>query len=535
LLASGGTGGTIYFQGTTSGGTSRSNPTNTYTATASGTYYFRAYSTEGCWGPEGSATVTLFPALNVSMSMTPESYAGALDGSATAVVSGGLAPYTYSWSNSNETNPIVGLEAGYYCVTVFDSNGCSAVNCITVTQGDQPNPPTAQFIANVHNGCGSLTVQFTDLSTNNPNEWLWSFGDGSQSDEQHPVHTYSEPGQYTVTLVVSNDDGDDDIVKNQFIHVWPLVEIELTSTVESAEGTADGTAGVLVLQGIPPFTFLWDNDGETATIEGLTAGMYCVTVTDSVGCMANQCVEVYLQTTNPLNAMFSYEQNGVCGTSTVNFYDESTDNITSWIWDFGDETQSMEQNPVHYYAQPGIYTVVLTVSDGITEASFQQTVIVFEIPQLSFEVTPVSQQGAADGEVVLTITGGTAPYIVNWSNGAHTTVISNLEAGLYSVGVIDANGCMATSSVTVQVATIIAGEKAVHILVYPNPAGEMLYIDSEVHVKFVRIFDISGRCLMQKELMQGVNEVVTGNLATGSYLLEIQTDDEIILKRFNKE
>ena len=61
LSATGGTGGTIYFQGTTSGGTSTANPSTSETITTSGTYYFRAQSTNGCWGPEGSATVTINP------------------------------------------------------------------------------------------------------------------------------------------------------------------------------------------------------------------------------------------------------------------------------------------------------------------------------------------------------------------------------------------------------------------------------------------------------------------------------------------
>jgi len=59
LTASGGTGGTIYWQGTTNGGTSTATASSSQTVSASGTYYFRAYSPAGCWGPQGSATVTI--------------------------------------------------------------------------------------------------------------------------------------------------------------------------------------------------------------------------------------------------------------------------------------------------------------------------------------------------------------------------------------------------------------------------------------------------------------------------------------------
>ena len=67
ITASGGTGGTIYFQGTTSDGTSITTASSSQNITASGTYYFRSKSTNGCWGPEGSAVVTINPVPVVSI------------------------------------------------------------------------------------------------------------------------------------------------------------------------------------------------------------------------------------------------------------------------------------------------------------------------------------------------------------------------------------------------------------------------------------------------------------------------------------
>lgn len=58
----------------------------------------------------------------------------------------------------------------------------------------------ADFSANVTSGSAPLKVKFTDLSTGSPNTWLWSFGDGSSSSEKNPLHTYTMPGVYTVTL-----------------------------------------------------------------------------------------------------------------------------------------------------------------------------------------------------------------------------------------------------------------------------------------------------------------------------------------------
>ncbi|CVK32651.1 exported protein of unknown function [Methanoculleus bourgensis] len=68
--------------------------------------------------------------------------------------------------------------------------------------------PVASFAANTTSGDAPLAVAFTDTSTD-ASSWSWTFGDGATSAEQHPVHTYTAPGTYTVTLTVANADGSD--------------------------------------------------------------------------------------------------------------------------------------------------------------------------------------------------------------------------------------------------------------------------------------------------------------------------------------
>ncbi|MDD4469725.1 MAG: PKD domain-containing protein [Methanoculleus sp.] len=82
--------------------------------------------------------------------------------------------------------------------------------------------PAANFTANVTAGTVPFTVQFTDLSTGDPTTWLWDFGDGNSSTEQHPVHTYRTPGTYTVNLTVSTADGSDTLSRPDYIAVTRL-------------------------------------------------------------------------------------------------------------------------------------------------------------------------------------------------------------------------------------------------------------------------------------------------------------------------
>jgi tripartite motif-containing protein 71 len=81
------------------------------------------------------------------------------------------------------------------------------------------NAPTASFTASPTYGNSPLTVTFTDKSTNSPDSWEWSFGDGTSSIEQNPVHTYSNSGQYTVKLTVKNAAGSNTKIMSGYIIV----------------------------------------------------------------------------------------------------------------------------------------------------------------------------------------------------------------------------------------------------------------------------------------------------------------------------
>lgn len=83
-----------------------------------------------------------------------------------------------------------------------------------------PSPlPVSAFHADVFSGYAPLTVEFTDDSTNSPTSWLWDFGDGLLSSDQHPTHVYNSPGVYTVDLTVWNASGHNTLTKIDYISV----------------------------------------------------------------------------------------------------------------------------------------------------------------------------------------------------------------------------------------------------------------------------------------------------------------------------
>ncbi len=293
LTATGGTGGTIYWQNTTNNGTSTTTASSSQLVSTSGTYYFRAQSAAGCWGNQGSAVVEIYPSFTLNMSATDETAAGANDGYATVDITGGTAPFTGTWTPSGTTNTagnsmtLADLVGGYYSVVVSDDNGCTATAGITVnTVGVLP---VADFEADETTGCGTLTVQFTDLSTGNPTSWAWDFGDGSStSSDANPIHIYTLPGTYTVRLTVTNINGSDELVITDLIFVGeaPVVTVDVVQA--SGELVADGSASVVIVGGTEPFEILWSTDETTTSIDGLIPANYSVMVVDAAGCIVTE-------------------------------------------------------------------------------------------------------------------------------------------------------------------------------------------------------------------------------------------------------
>ena len=146
--------------------------------------------------------------------------------------------------------------------------------------------PEADFSQNTAAGVVPLTVDFTDESKFGPTSWSWNFGDSSVSSEQHPSHTYTQPGLYTVGLTATNAHGSDSTIRPRHIQAFaaPL----------TAAFTSDVSAGVKPLKvqftdrstGAPT-AWLWKfGDGSTGagpspTHEFTLEGIYLVSLTIS--------------------------------------------------------------------------------------------------------------------------------------------------------------------------------------------------------------------------------------------------------------
>jgi len=251
---------------------------------------------------------------------------------------------------------------------------------------DKPCDGNLDFTADRNTGNVPLTVKFTDTSRVEGVEWQWSANGVVFSNETSPVHTFDQPGKYTISMEVTargKSTPEAPVVKQWFINVLSGPESKFTYLPGTPyEGTAvqflDESEG-------SPTSWEWDfGDGTTSSLQSPahtyeTAGKYLVSLRtgNAMGVGVPFTKEVSILSTRPtpgptpvgLSANFGYEQ---IGPKTLKFTDQSVGTPVAWVWDFMDGVISYEQNPVHefLYAQR-YYTVTLTVSDGSTSSMKQ--------------------------------------------------------------------------------------------------------------------------------------------------------------------
>jgi len=304
-----------------------------------------------------------------------------------------------------------------------------------------PQLPVADFDSNVTSGSASLSVNFTDLSTNSPTSWAWDFDNDGKVDstDQNPTYTYAIAGNYTVNLTVTNSVGSNSTVKTDYINVSEFSTP--TEPTPVAAFTADVTSGTAPLQVNftdqstgSPTSWIWDfGDGFNDTEQNVShiyesAGNYTVNLTVSNENGTNSTSALITVSEKPVTVLpiANFSTNVTIGTVpfSVQFTDLS-ENATDWTWDFGDGTNSTEQNPVHTYTSAGSYTVNLTVSnaDGsdseVKTGYIKVTVSSPGKPVASFSASPSS--GKTPLTVAFTDKSSNIPTKWKWSFGDGTS------------------------------------------------------------------------------------------------------------------
>lgn len=309
--------------------------------------------------------ITINP-LNVDIAKKDILCNGFSNGEAQAIVTGGVAPFTYDWGSLGTASSITEIPPGNYSVTVKDKNGCQVTKAFTITE-----PATFVQISKIEVNSGCFGAN---------NARLQVFAQGGTGSYSYFINnqafngtaTNLSPGAYQVRVQDTNGCSAEQSVQIAAPAALTITGVSTTNT--TAAGTATGTATVVVNGGTPNFTFLWSNGQTTQTARNLVAGTYSVTVRDANGCQVQRTnIRIY----DPLFAEISVSSRCLSRQDALRTSFFNAINVTggtgnyTYSWNFGENaslspgTYSAGTHTVRY-STIGLKKVTLTVSDGIT-------------------------------------------------------------------------------------------------------------------------------------------------------------------------
>jgi len=237
--------------------------------------------------------------------------------------------------------------------------------------------------------CLGQPFNFKDSSSVNTGSIVsrkWYFGDGDSSALSKTIHTYNNPGNYSVTLKVQTSTGLMDSV-TKTVNIIDLPNAQFSYQLLSANTIRFTAASNL------KSTYKWDfgDGGSSTNYEQVytysAGGSYNVklTVTNSNGCQNSKKDSVHILFS--INADFGFNNNSCLGIITY-FKDSSTissGSISKWQWDFGDSSYSKLQNPSHWYKKAGSYRATLIVADAYGSSdTLTRIVNIVPIPDANF-------------------------------------------------------------------------------------------------------------------------------------------------------
>ena len=414
------------------------------TVCQAGTYTLTAYDAEG---QETSDTVT------VSESTNAPSVSISGGGTITcchpgwylfADVSGGVAPYTYSWSPGGYTGDTFWVSSGgTYTVTVTGANGCSASDSRTLSE--QKLPPNVSLTTYPNEPI--LTCDQTDVTLTanvsggtSPYSYSWSTG------ETTPYIYVTEPGTYSVTVTGANCCSSSSSVSVYENRYYPSVSISCSSYECRVSCASPTTLTANVSGGSGPFTYEWSPGGQlTESIQVTEPGQYRVFVRGANGCMVNESINVMSPEIHQVDA--GADQQLTCDVTQVQLTAQVSGGSPPFEFQWSPGGQTSQTVTV---GSPGTYTVY--VSDCLDRHVSDSVSVFADTAAPSVTISGSASISCTAPATTLTAyaSGGSPPFTYQWSPGGQTAQsITVSSPGTYSVSVRGANGCTGYSSLAV--------------------------------------------------------------------------------------
>ena len=437
-------------------------PNSLATGLCSGTYTVTITDNNGCIAID-SVDVIDPPVLTTSSISTPPICSGVCDGSITTTPNGGVAPYSYIWSNGATTQTISSLCPDTFNVIVLDANNCTTYDTIILLA------PTILNDSTIINGptCGICdgSATSTPVGGVGPYNFIWTDLTGTNSSL--PFSTLNQPTSTVVGLCAGSVNLQITDLGIGCIYNYTILinsstgpALNLTAIDETCPNSCNGSATASPSGGNPPYTYSWipaiAPDSLNQTTTNLCAGLYTVTVTDSIGCVGVDTISI---STIGLNLIISSVVPETCfgdcdGSATVVASNGTLPYTYLWTPVGGSDSTAIGLCVGSY---------MVTVCDSLNCCdSISTNISGPTILTVTASVnTPISCNGICDGAVIANAIGGTLNYSYSWNTSPvqTTQIATGLCAGTYIVTVTDANGCTAFDTVILAEPTpILANE-----------------------------------------------------------------------------
>lgn len=450
------TGGSIPISYTWSNGAS----TQDLTSLSAGTYSLVVEDQFGCSVGTTETVVNNSGGFTASVTTVTDENCGDATGAIDITVTGGVSPYSFAWSNSASTEDISGLSAGTYDLVITDANGCNislsavvlnntgTLAVTAITQDASCITPTGFIDLTISGGTPGYTYAWSNAATSQDIAGLTAGTYTCQiTDNAGCIYTYSGDinsggGSITTTSVVS----------------------------DAMCGNDNGSIEVTVNGGIDPYTFSWTGASPSPCCQ------YTLDMQDLFGDGWNGGeLEVFING----SSIGTFSASGTGSTETIDVCDGDAIelNYTAGNWEeenvytlldaSGNTVFTDGPNPATGSVYTGttacsggapnttaVYNLAagnysLTITDDVGCTLTENYTVLAVASDLQLNITSITDDNCLQGtgQVVYTVSGGTAPFDVTLNgvpDGGTPGQYSNEDAGTYDLVVWDANGCTDT-------------------------------------------------------------------------------------------
>jgi PKD repeat protein len=498
---------------------------------ASGTYTLTVTDDRGCILTDSIILGEPLVLEVLQISLTDVTCQGENDGTASVEMTGGTAPYSFTWAPTNQTGSDVVLGAGTHFFTATDANGCSLTDTVFIGEPDvllvSVSPDTticsggqAILLSSATGGSGGYS-------------FAWDNGVGAGANQ---LVFPTEQTTYTVTVTDNNG-----CTANESVTINLLPTPTAAFVATAVDACALPAVFTLNNTSIGATSYIWYQGTDTITAFEPTlsydsVGTYSIALvaTTEFGCTNTAVVEVVVSPL-PIAGFTVNNPDGCLPVTTV--FSNTSQNDNSYLWNFGDGTTGTSPSPGHSYFEVGSYSVTLIVTSagGCSDTlTIDSAVTVFPLPIAAFTVIDLGAELGDSYQFQNSSSTGNA-YAWNFGDGTNSDEYSPSHeyatSGAFDVTltVITAQGCIDTAQYEVDVEIQIGLFVPNAIAVGQGDAGVFKPTGVGIATYRALVFDKWGNQLWEStELLAGSpSEFWDGryqgeNVPQGSYVWQVE-------------